>query len=189
MKTRRLLAAMFALTALTLPAFAAEYAVDPVHSFPIFRIKHMNAGMSYGRFNDVAGTVTYDAAAPETSKFDITIKVDSIDTHNERRDAHLKSPQFFNAKEFPTITFKSTATKKIDDTHLEVTGDLTLHGVTKSITTKIEVTGTGKLPNGTEIVGFETVFDIKRSEYGMKELLQGASDDVRIIFSFEVNKK
>jgi polyisoprenoid-binding protein YceI len=166
------------------PALALDYTVDPVHTFATFRIKHMGTSYSYGRFDFPEGKISYDAASPEKATFNVTIKMDNLNTGVQKRDDHLKSPQFFNAKDFPTMTFVSTAVKKVDDKNLEVTGDLTIHGVKKSVTVKMEVTGANEF-QGKKLIGFETIFDIKRSEFGMKEMLEGASDDVRIYISLE----
>ena len=169
--------------------FADTYAVDPVHSFAMFRIRHMNTSWVYGRINGPEGTINYDAAAPEKSSFEITLKAENIDTAVAARDNHLKSPTFFNAKEYPTLTFKSTSVKKADDTHLDVTGDLTIHGVTKSVTISLEVAGTGKDMKGKPIIGFESTFTIKRSDFGMKEFAGVVGDEVRITVAMEADQK
>jgi polyisoprenoid-binding protein YceI len=185
MKLTRSLSVLAILGALAAtPALALDYTVDPVHTFATYRIKHMNTSFSYGRFDFPEGKVSYDAASPEKATFNLTIKLENLNTGVQKRDDHLKSPQFFNAKDFPTLTFVSTAVKKVDDKNLEVTGDLTIHGVKKSVTVKMEITGTNEF-QGKKLIGFETVFDIKRTDFGMKELLEGAGDDVRIYFSLE----
>ena len=174
-----------------LPAFAgqtaapAAFKIDPVHSSVIFRVKHMNVSYFWGRFNDIAGTVAWDAAKPEASSFDVQIKTESVDSKDPKRDNHLKSPDFFNAKQFPTLAFKSKSVKKLDDTTFEVGGDLTLHGVTKPLTAKVEMTGTGKGMRGGSLVGFETTFEIKRSDFGMNFMKGPLGDDVRIVVSLE----
>jgi polyisoprenoid-binding protein YceI len=167
---------------------ADNYAVDPVHSSAIFRIRHQDVSYLYGRINAPEGTVAWDAANPEASSFDVTLKADNIDTNNKMRDGDLKGPNYFNAKEFPTLTFKSKSVKKTDATHLEVTGDLTIHGVTRSVTVPMEHTGEGKNMKGTAVAGFETTFTINRSDFGMKEM-QGVGNEVKIMVSLEVDKK
>jgi polyisoprenoid-binding protein YceI len=169
-------------------ALGDTLAIDPVHSSALFRIKHVDAAYLYGRINGPEGTVTYDPAKPEASTFEVTLKADNIDTGNKMRDGDLKGPNYFNAKEFPTLTFKSTSVKKIDDTHMDVTGDLTIHGVTKSITVKMEHTGDGKNMRGVSVSGFETLFTINRSDFGMKEM-QGVGNEVKIVVSLEADKK
>lgn len=167
-------------------AMAAEtYKVDPVHSSVLFRAKHFNTGYFYGRFNSVSGSVVVDDANPAKSSVEIQVKVESIDTNDAKRDQHLKSPDFFNAKQFPTISFKSKQVKKSGKDAYEVTGDLTIHGVTRSVTANVTRTGEGKDPFGGYRIGFETVFTIKRSDFGMKFMLQGISDEVRLIVSIE----
>ncbi len=163
---------------------AAGFKVDSVHSSAIFRIKHLGIGNIYGRFNEISGTLDY-ASGGEGSAVDLTIRAASLDTNNQKRDNHLRSADFFSVKEFPTITFKSTKWKKTGDNAYEVTGNLSLHGNTKTITVKVEKTGEGDRGRQGYRVGFETTFDIKRSDFGMKKLLKPAGDDVRLIISVE----
>lgn len=163
------------------------YKVDGVHSSALYRVKHMNVSYSWGRFNDVAGTITWDAGSPEASSFDVRIRTDSIDSNNKKRDEHLKGTDFFNTKQFPTMSFKSTAIKKAGEHEYEVTGDFTLHGVTKPITVKMEMTGSAKGMNGKPMVGFETTFEIKRSDFGMGKMVGPVADDVRIIVAMEAS--
>lgn len=172
-------------------ALAENYAVDPVHSSAVFRIQHVGAAYVYGRINGPEGTVVYDAAKPEAASFEVTLKAQNIDTSNKMRDDDLRSSNFFNAKEFPTLTFKSTSAKKVDDTHLDVTGDLTIHGVTKSVTVAMEHTGDGKNMKGTSVSGFETTFTIKRTDFGMNKMVgsAGVGDEVRITVALEADKK
>lgn len=163
-----------------------KYKVDPVHSSIGFRIKHLNVAYFYGRFNDAEGTFAFDDADPAASTLDIHVKVDSIDTHNAMRDKDLKSEKFFDAAKHAEIVFKSATARKIGDNLLEVTGDLTLHGVTKPLTVKIERTGSGPGMMGEHRSGFETTFEIKRSEFGMTTMLpNGLSDEVRLTISVE----
>ena len=181
--------AALVLAGMTTGAMADSYALDPVHSTTVFRIKHLNTAYVYGRFDGPEGTVNYDPAAPEQTTFDVTLQAAKIDTGNDQRDNHLKSPAFFNAKEFATLTFKSTGVKKVDDTTLEVTGDLTIHGVTKSVTVKVDVTGMGKDPKGNPVVGFESTFTVNRNDYGITEFPGMLGDDVRFTISIEGDKK
>ena len=180
MKT--LVAATLALFALAAPALAAEsYKVDPVHSSAIFRIKHANVSFFSGRFNAPDGSFVLDEADPTKSSFNIVLKVDSVDTANAQRDTHLKSPDFFNAKQYPTITFKSTAVKKGEGNVLQVTGDLMMHGVTKSVTVPVEVTGKGAFPATVQRAGVEATFVVKRSDFGMSGMQNALGDDVKVV--------
>jgi polyisoprenoid-binding protein YceI len=184
------LAAALAVVAFAAPSFAAEsYKVDPVHSSAVFRIKHANVSYFAGRFNAPDGTFTLDDADPTKSSFNIVLSVDKIDTANEKRDAHLKSPDFFNAKQYPTITFKSTSVKKGEGSALQVTGDLTMHGVTKSITVPVELTGKGQFPAGTQRAGVEATFVVKRSEFGMTGMQGPLGDDVKVLVGLSAVKQ
>jgi polyisoprenoid-binding protein YceI len=167
---------------------ADTYKIDPVHSFVNYRIKHFNIGYSYGRFNDPTGTVMLDSSDPSKSTFSFEIKADNLDTHNDKRDQHLKGPDFFDAKQFPTISFKSTSVKADGDKY-EVTGDLTLHGVTKSITITLEKTGEGDTKMMGVRTGWETTVDLKRSDYGINGLQGPVADDVKLLISFEAVKQ
>lgn len=162
-------------------AAAQSYKIDGVHTSVLFRAKRMDVVNIYGRFNEVSGSITADADNPEKSSVEITIKTQSIDTGETRRDDHLRSPDFFNAKQFPTIVFKSTKVTKVGENTYEITGDLTLHGVTKSITGSVEMTGKAKDPRrGQSLIGFETTLTIKRSDFGMKFMLGPVSDEIQI---------
>jgi polyisoprenoid-binding protein YceI len=169
-------------------AMAANFAVDPVHSSVVFRIKHNNVANFYGRINAPEGTIEYDAAKPEATVFNFTLKTANIDTANAQRDTHLKSPSYFNAAEYPAMTFKSTSVKKGEGDTLDVTGDLTFRGVKKSITVKLEKTGEATA-QGRALVGFETRFSIKRSDYGMTEGGTGLGDEVVIVFAVEAGAR
>lgn len=166
-------------------AAAPAYKVDTVHSTAIFRVKHMNTSYSYGRFNDISGQVAFDDQDPKKGLLDIVVKTGSIDTANQNRDKHLKSADFFNAVQYPTISFKSKSVAKTGPDTYEANGELTLHGVTRPLTIKVMRTGAGKDMKGRPTLGFETDFSIKRSDFKMNKMLEGASDDVRIIVSVE----
>jgi polyisoprenoid-binding protein YceI len=142
--------------------------------------------MFYGRFNDIAGTITGD----ENPAFDISIDINSVDTNNEKLDAHLKSPDFFNAVEFEEMTFKSSATKKVGDDKYEVTGDITIHGVTKPLTVMMSKTGQVKGRRG-ELIGFEMEFQISRTDYGMSYGIESGalSNDIKVIVALEAGRK
>jgi polyisoprenoid-binding protein YceI len=166
------------------------YTVDAVHSSVIYRIKHLNVSNSYGRFNDISGSFHFDAAKPEASVLDVSVQTESIDSANEKRDGHLKSQDFFSAKEFPTIAFKGKTFKKTTDTTFDVEGDLSLHGVTKPVTVKVELTGSGPGMRGGEVAGIEARFSIKRSDFGMNYMVgKGLSDEVDLIVSLEGGRK
>ncbi len=184
--------ALTALLAFALPVAARaadSYTIDPVHSAVIFKAHHLGAAWVYGMFTEMSGTIAYDAANPAASSIDLTVVTDSLTTHAAQRDTHLKSPDFFNSKQFPKITFKSKSVSKVDDKTLSVTGDLSLHGVTKPVTAKITLTGSGKNPQGVQIIGFETAFTVKRSDYGITYWIPQIDDEVPLIISLEGMKK
>jgi polyisoprenoid-binding protein YceI len=163
-------------------ACCAPLAIDGVHSSVLFRIKHLGTSHAWGRFNDISGKLALDDKNPS---IEVQIKADSIDTGNAKRDQHLKSPDFFNARQFPTISFKSTRIQKQSDGKYAVDGTLKLHGVEQPLSVQLERAGSGKNQQGTTIEGFDTTFKIKRSDYGMKFLLEGLSDEVLLNISLE----
>lgn len=167
---------------------AADLVVDPVHSHVGFRIKHLNASWAHGRFDKLAGTIHWDPAAPEKSTVELTFDVGSVDTNSADRDKHLKSSDFFDAEQFPKATFKSTKVAKKGDA-LAVTGDLTLHGVTKSVIADVEHVGTADHPMGGEVTGFSTRVVLKRSDFGMKTALDMIGDEVTLVLDVECTKK
>ncbi len=171
-------------------ARAAEtYAVDPVHSSISFGISHAGISDIHGRFNDFSGTFVIDKDDPSKSSFALDIKVASVDTNNAKRDEHLRAPDYFNAKQFPSLSFKSTKVKATDAGY-EVTGDLTLHGVTKPVTLTLK--GGHKVvefPKGTPRIGVTSSVTIKRSEFDMKTELGALGDDVHIIVGLEAAKE
>lgn len=190
MKTsiRRLaMAGTLAVAALATAAGAETYKIDTVHSSVEFSIRHL-VSRTTGGFNDFAGTISYDPAKPEATKIEGTIQVASIDTRNAKRDGHLTSPDFFDAAKYPTITFKSTKAMAHDD-HLMVTGDYTMHGVTKQITLMVEVLGTGTHPMAKKpVIGLATETVIKRSDYGVNSWTDVAGvlgDEVKVALTIE----
>jgi polyisoprenoid-binding protein YceI len=191
----RSLVALIAVVSFVAPAALAadNYKVDPVHSSLIFRSKHAGIGIVYGRFNAIAGQFALDEADPSKSSFNFEAQSASVDTGQEKRDAHLKSPDFLNAKQYPTITFKSTAVKKGAQANVwDVSGDLSFHGVTKSVTVPVELIGKGEFPPKTPRVGVESVFAIKMSDFDVKGI-PGApgviGDEVRLMFATEGTKQ
>ena len=183
MKTFHLILAL--LCSFGLNAFGADtFKIDPVHSSVVFSIKHLGVTDFYGDFKDISGTVTFDGADPSKSSVELSVPVESLDTRNEKRDQHLKSPDFFNAKQFPTLTFKSNKVEGSGDVY-KVAGDLTLHGVTKPVTVEFKKGAEGKGQKGEIRGGGETRFTIKRSDYGMTFMAGPLGDDVNIVLSLE----
>ena len=179
---------LVAAAVLVAPVFAADnYKVDPVHSSVIFKIDHLGVAPFYGRFNNPTGTVTLDKEDPSKSVFTFEVKTENVQTGNEKRDGHLKTPDFFDAKQFPTISFKSKGVSSPAPDKYEVTGDLTLHGVTKEIKLVLNKTGEKETKMGYR-TGWTTDVTLKRSDYGMKQMLDMLGDEVQLMISYEAVK-
>jgi polyisoprenoid-binding protein YceI len=173
--------------ALERSSVASELSVDPVHSNVLFKIKHNNAAFFYGRFGDISGSIQFDEEDASNCGVQISIKSASVDARNAKLDQHLRSPDFFDVVQFPSIDFKSKSVEQIDEHKYEVKGDLSLHGVTKAISFEMQHTGTGQ---GGKVVGFHTTFSIDRSEYGMSYGVGGPlGKDVELIISIESKAK
>lgn len=182
---------------LLLPALAlaepVTYKVDADHSGVGFTIRHFVSNVP-GRFRDFDGVIKYDKQNPAASSVEFTVKAASIDTSNNDRDEHLRGADFFDVQKFPTLTFTSTKVAAKDADTLDVTGNLTMHGVTKQITIPVEVLGSVKTPNG-EKAGFESSFTVNRKDYGIvwnRVLDAGGSvlgDDVKINIAIEANRQ
>jgi polyisoprenoid-binding protein YceI len=194
MKFKSLTLAALLLSAASLASAADTFTIDSSHSEAAFRVRHFMSRVS-GKFANVSGVVNIDRAKPTASSVDLTIKTESIDTGVANRDKHLRSADFFETEKFPDITFKSTkiaATSKKDV--YDVTGDFTMHGVTKQITVPVEVLGWQSNPQG-ERVGFGFSTKLNRKDYGVvwnRVLDNGGamlSDDVDIDVSIEAVKK
>ncbi|MBL9122105.1 MAG: YceI family protein [Planctomycetaceae bacterium] len=167
---------------------ADTYALDPGHFGVNFKVSHLGLSWTYGRFNQAEGTFILDAANPARSSFSFVVKVDSLDTNSKQRDDHLRSPDFFNAKQFPKISFTSTAVRPLNGGY-EVTGDLTLHGVTRPVTLQLLGGKTAEFPQGTTRTGFTTDLVLKRTAFGMDKMTDAIGDDVHVSISFEGTKQ
>src|SRR4029079_14079846 len=143
------------------------WALDPVHSSVEFAVRHLMITTVKGRFAGVQGTVVLDDVTPSASSAEITIQAASIDTREPQRDAHLKSPDFFDVEKFPTLTFRSTAVREWDEDGLTLVGDLTIHGVTREVALDVKNEGRTRDPWGGERTGFTATTKIKRSEFGL----------------------
>ena len=178
-----------ALAASTLVAAPETYKIDPIHSTIGFKIRHL-VGNVTGRFSDVSGTITADPDRPEASSVQATIKVASIDTANAKRDADLKSPNFFDATKFDEMTFKSKSVKQLDKETADVTGDLTIHGVTKEVVLHVKFLGKATGPGGSPQTGWEATTKINRTDFGLtwSKVVEGVAmvgDDVEITLEVE----
>jgi polyisoprenoid-binding protein YceI len=172
--------ALLVAVSLLAPVQAAdEYAYDGVHSSVSFKARHLDISWIHGRFNQVEGKFTIDKADPSKSKFELKVHADSVDTGNKARDEHLRQPDYFDTKQFPFIEFKSTSAKAVKGGY-EVTGDFTMHGVTKKVTLQLQ--GGSEIEfNKKKIVAFATEVKLKRSDFNFDKSQIGLIGDEAII--------
>ena len=180
---------------LAVPAVAADvYTVDTVHSDVSFQVRHF-ASKVRGGFTDFEGTIQADIGKPALSSVVFTIDAASIDTRNEKRDTHLRSEDFFDVAKFPKITFRSTRIAPAGKDRYEVSGTLTMRGVSKEITLPVTYLGTVKDPGGVERASFEIETTLNRKDFGInwnRALDAGGfmlSDDVTASISLETRKE
>ena len=178
-----------ALVLLGLPLFAADtYKIDPVHSEVSFKVRHLGISKVSGRFTKLQGTIQVDELDLSKSSVDVTIEAASINTDSEGRDKHLKSADFFDVEKIPTLTFKSVAVKEVAKGKLEVTGDFTMHGVTKRIVIPVTSLGTAKSPFNDVRAGFEGALTLNRGDYGIKTFPGVIGEQVEITLGIEAVK-
>ncbi|NTU83389.1 MAG: YceI family protein [Chloroflexales bacterium] len=144
-----------------------SWVIDNSHSHVQFTVRHMMISKARGRFSNFSGTVDFDEQTPANSSVSVQIEVASIDTRDEKRDGHLKSPDFFDAATSPYMTFVSKRVEVVDDSHGKIVGDLTIRGVTKEVVLDTEYTGQAKSPWGTTSAGFSASAKINRKDWGL----------------------
>jgi polyisoprenoid-binding protein YceI len=194
MKTSIRLFALLALASGLVSAAAAAvetYQIDPVHSSVGFTIRHFVSKVP-GSFTTFSGTITVDRDNMENNQVSATIDVGSLSTANEKRDAHVKSPDFLDFAKYTTITFKSTAWKKTGDDTYDVTGDLTIKGVTKSVVLKVTSSGFAPGMQGAMLSGWEATTTIKKSDFGAAGpgmMAKAIGDDVAVTIDIEADLK
>jgi len=174
---------------------ADTYEIDPAHTSVQFSIRHMMISNVRGEFTKLSGKATGDVANPTAATVDATIEATSVDTRNEKRDEHLRSPDFLDAAKFPTMTFKSTKVEKAGEVW-KLHGDLTLHGVTKPVVLDVtNVTPPTKDPGGNIRIGAQATTKINRQDFGIvfNKTLDGGGvlvgDEISITIDVEVIKK
>ncbi|MCX5658972.1 MAG: YceI family protein [Planctomycetota bacterium] len=169
-------------------AGAEKYNLDPAHTSVAFKVAHVGVSQVFGLFTEAKGAFVLDKADASKSRVDVEVKVASVFTGQPGRDKHLQGPDFFNATEFPTINFMSTkfAAGGSPNTY-EVTGDLKLHGVTKKVTVTLTNPGEAEFPpgSGKHRTGLIGEFKVKRSDFGMTNMIPAAGDEVLIAFGLE----
>ena len=141
--------------------------IDPAHSEATFAVKHMMFATVRGHFNVLSGKLHIDEEHPENSWVEAQVDTGSVDTRDEKRDAHLRSPDFFDAEHYPILTFKSTKVEKVDGNQYKVLGDLSMHGVTKPVAFNAEYNGQGKNPWGLQVAGLSAKAKVNRKDWGL----------------------
>jgi polyisoprenoid-binding protein YceI len=194
---RLILAATIAATlAVSSPAAITTWQIDPAHTAAGFSVKHMMIASVRGQFKGVTGTVNWDDQDISNSVVDVTIDANTVDTGEPKRDADLKSANFFDVAHYPTITFKSTKIERISAAKMKVAGNLTIHGITKPVVLDVEgPSGAVKDPWGNTRVALNATTTVNRMDYGVKwnAKMDGGGivvgDDVNINIDLEMIKK
>jgi len=171
-------------------AVAASYQIDPTHTYPNFTVSHLGFSTMHGQFQSTKGSMEMDLDKG-TGSVSVTIDTKSINTGFKKRDDHLRSPDFFNVVEFPIMTFKSTSVNFSGKKSAKIVGDLTLMGVTKSVTLDVASINCGKHPFNkkiTEVCGFDATGKIMRSDFGMKYGLPAIGDEINIQLEVEATR-
>jgi len=173
----------------------STYKIDVDHSDVMFKVKHLMISTATGVFKKFDGTLEVNEEDFSQAKVTFEADIDSIDTKNEQRDAHLKGDDFFSAEQFPKMTFKSTSIKETDDNEYKLTGDLTIRDITKPVELKVEYNGSTKDPWGQQRMGFEVSGKINRKEFGLKwsAVTEAGglvvADDVKLSMNIEMVKQ
>ena len=168
-------------------AMAADYKIDKEgqHAFVNFKISHLGYSWLYGTFNDFDGSFSFDAAKPEASKVKVELQTASVDSNHAERDKHLRSADFLNVAKHPTATFESTGVKSTGEGSADITGNLTLNGVTKPVVIAARFIGEGQDPWGGYRAGFEGSTKLKLKDFDIQKDLGPASQEVELIISVE----
>lgn len=179
--------ALGGLMALSGSLYAADYVIDKEgqHAFINFKISHLGYSWLYGRFNDFDGTFSWDADKPEASAVSVTINTASVDSNHAERDKHLRSDDFLNVAKHPQATFKSTGVEMTGEETANITGDLTLNGVTKPVVLEAKFIGEGEDPWGNYRAGFEGNTTLRLKDYDISMDLGPASQEVELILTVE----
>ena len=177
------------------PATSTTWSVDPAHSHVEFAVKHLMISTVKGRFGDVKGTVTYSESNPSQSKVDIEISTTSVDTRAEQRDAHLRSPDFFDVERFPTMKFTSKRIEGDPNGEFKLIGDLTIRDKTQEVALEAEFQGKTRDPWGSDRMGFSAKGKINRKEFGLSwnQALDAGGwvlgDDIKMSIEVELVKQ
>lgn len=180
-----LLQAVLAFCTLNSFVIGAEFSIDSVHSRVGFKIRHLGISSVSGNFKDFKGKFKFDESKSEGSSGEISIDTKSIHTGNEKRDKHLRSPDFFDVEKFPAIEFKSKKFISVGDKKYSLEGDLTMHGVKKPVKFDVELIGSTKDKEGKTVLGFTATSKLSRGEFGMTYGKPSAGDEVKLDVDIE----
>ena len=185
---RIILAAALAGVAFDAVAEPVEYKLDPTHTMVLASWNHFGYSNPSAHFGDVSGTITYDADAPENSRVQVVLPMSGLDSFVPKLDEHLRSADFFDAAQFPEARFTSTSVRALGEGRLEVTGDLTLHGVTRPVVLDATLNKAAPHPMGdTPTIGFDATTTISRSAFGIDKYVPMVSDEVTIRITTEAS--
>lgn len=170
----------------TAQAAPLAFTLESPHTQIVFNVNHLGFSHSYGKFTGYSGTINFDPEAPESSSVDVSIDAKSVDLNNAKWNDHVKSADILDTEKFPTITFKSTKIEVTGEKTANITGDLTLHGVTKPVVLATVFNKLDKHPmNGHTVAGFSATARFKRSDFGVNYGLPNIGDDVSIVIEVE----
>ncbi|UDF04194.1 YceI family protein [Asticcacaulis sp. AND118] len=173
------------------PALAAPetFAIEATHTEVVFSWTHFGFSKPTGKFMNAVGTLVLDEANPAASSVEVSFAIDGLNTGVAALDEHLKKPDFFDAAKYPTATFKSTKVEVSGKDTAKVTGDLTIHGVTKPVTLDVKLNKIGANMKGVKTAGFSATGQIKRSDFGIGAYVPAVSDEISLVITSEANKK
>ena len=179
----------FAFSAKASFAEAVKYQIEPNHAYVSWFANHFGFSNQSGKFSDVSGEIVFDEAKPANSSVDVTIKIASLVTGLTKFDQHLKSADFFDAEKFPTAKFVSKKIKVTGKDKAKIEGDLTMHGVTKTVTLDAKMNKSGvSVVTQKPTIGFSATAEINRSEFGLEYAIPGVADKVKLIIEVEANR-
>ena len=172
--------------ALSAQAAPVTYKLDPSHTMVLFSWSHFGFSHPTADIGIADGTLVFDQQDPAKSSVEVTMPLSKLDTHVPALDNHLKEPDFFNADKFPVITFKSTSVRPLGGKHYKITGDLSVHGVTKQVMLDATLNNIGKHPmTGQQAIGFDATGTLKRSDFGLGAYVPKVSDEITLHITTE----
>ncbi|HUB89305.1 MAG TPA: YceI family protein [Dyella sp.] len=175
-------------TALSAQAAPVTYKLDPGHTMVLFSWNHFGFSHPVADIGISDGTLVFDDKNPAKSSVDVTMPLSNLDTHVPALDKHLKEPDFFDADKYPTITFKSTSVQPLGSKHYKVTGDLTVHGVTKPVVLNATLNNIGTHPmTGQPAIGFNATGTLKRSEFGLGAYVSKPGEPIKVSDEIQIN--